>query len=121
MTEQMPGDEVYSDDLADETDLEALAQAAAALAEQEYADEDVLEPGEPPLPVVLDAPVFLSAAAFFFSAFTSCTAFCSSRTIRDSSFSSSSTSAACFAVTSRPMQKRRPAATSAAVFQAIHR
>ena len=52
MTEQMPGDEVYSDDLADETDLEALAQAAAALAEQEYADEDVLEPGEPPLPVV---------------------------------------------------------------------
>ncbi|HPQ84182.1 MAG TPA: 50S ribosome-binding GTPase, partial [Actinomycetota bacterium] len=48
----MPGDEVYSDDLADETDLEALAQAAAALAEQEYADEDVLEPGEPPLPVV---------------------------------------------------------------------
>jgi GTP-binding protein len=48
----MPGDEVYSDDLADESDLEALAQAAAALAEQEYADEDVLEPGEPPLPVV---------------------------------------------------------------------
>ena len=42
MTEQMPGDEVYSDDLADEQILRRWRKLAA-LAEQEYADEDVLE------------------------------------------------------------------------------
>ena len=51
MSEQMPGDEVYTDDVAGE-DLEALAAAAAVIAEQEYPEEaDEVEP-EPMLPVV---------------------------------------------------------------------
>lgn len=52
MTERMPGDEVYADDVSDEADVDALAVAAASLAEQEYADADDSETGSPPLPVV---------------------------------------------------------------------
>ncbi|MCU0298381.1 MAG: ribosome biogenesis GTPase Der [Candidatus Nanopelagicales bacterium] len=45
MSEQMPGDEVYTDDLGDDTDLDALAQAAASVAEQEFVGGDY-EPDE---------------------------------------------------------------------------
>lgn len=53
MTEQTPGDEVYVDDFAgDDSDFEALAKAAASVAEHEYSEEELADPGEPPLPVV---------------------------------------------------------------------
>ena len=51
MSEQIPGDEVYTDDVAGE-DLEALAADAAAIAEQEYPDEAVEVEPEQMLPVV---------------------------------------------------------------------
>ncbi len=52
MTEEMPGDEVYTDDLAEDEDFDALAAAAEALAAGEFIEADEQEPGEPPLPVV---------------------------------------------------------------------
>jgi GTP-binding protein len=53
VSEQPPEDEVYVDDLAvDETDVEALARAARMVAEQEYAEPEIVEPTQPMLPVV---------------------------------------------------------------------
>lgn len=52
MTEEMPGDEVYTDDLAEDDDYDALAAAAAELAAGEYVEDDEADQGEPPLPVV---------------------------------------------------------------------
>ena len=52
MTEEMPGDEVYTDDLAEDDDYDALAAAAAELAAGEYVEDEEDDAGEPPLPVV---------------------------------------------------------------------
>jgi len=53
MSEQMPGDEVYIDDFAgDDTDIEALTEAAQDVAQREYAEVEVVEPVQPMLPVV---------------------------------------------------------------------
>lgn len=52
MTEEFPSDEVYVDDLADDADLETLARAAEALAQGEFAEDELEQAGEPPLPVV---------------------------------------------------------------------
>lgn len=53
MTEQMPGDESYVDDFAgDETDFQALAQAAASVAEHDYSDEELLKEEQSAMPVV---------------------------------------------------------------------
>lgn len=53
MTEQMPGDEAYIDDFAgDDTDYEALAEAAQDVAQREYDEVEIVEPVQPTLPVV---------------------------------------------------------------------
>ena len=54
MTEQMPGDEAYIDDFAgDDTDYEALAEAAQDVAQREYDEVEIVEPVQPTLPVVV--------------------------------------------------------------------
>jgi GTP-binding protein len=53
VSEQLPGDEAYEDGFSgDETDIEALARAAADVADQEYAEGEGLAPAAPVLPVV---------------------------------------------------------------------
>lgn len=52
MSEQLPGDEVYTDEVEAEEDLDALAEAAAQLASGEFLESEEEEAGEPPLPVV---------------------------------------------------------------------
>lgn len=52
MTEQMPGDEAYVDDLGEEADLEALTRAAASVAEQEYSSGEFADEAPAALPVV---------------------------------------------------------------------
>src|SRR5690606_23086010 len=53
MTEHMPGDEAYIDDFAgDDTDYEALAEAAQDVAQREYDEVEIVEPVQPTLPVV---------------------------------------------------------------------
>ena len=50
--EEFSADEVYVDDVADDSDVDALAAAAEVLAAEEYVEDDEEEAGEPPLPVV---------------------------------------------------------------------